>query len=171
MRKITLLIALFGMIIFQSCTVNDTTTPTNYTDNDTISEVWEYNRSFTATNNYSNLITFPHTIYSSDMVLVYRLSAIDNGVDVWKQLPESYFFSDGTLDFRYDFDFTRYDVNIFLDGYALDQLNTNVRINQVFRVVVVPGFFGNKSTMYKDVDFSNYNDVVAKLGVKTVKKI
>lgn len=170
MKKITLLIALFGMIIFQSCTVNDNTTPATYTDNDTISEVWEYNRSFTAANNYSNLITFPHTIYASDMVLVYRLSNVVSGTDVWRQLPETHYFNDGTLDFKYDFDFTRYDVNIFLDGYALDQLNTSVRLNQIFRVVVVPGYFGNKTTKYKDIDFSNYNEVVAKLNIKAIQK-
>jgi hypothetical protein len=157
MKKFTLLFAIIGMLTFQSCTVNDTT-PINTTDNDTISEVWEFTRSFTTTNNFSNLITFPHVIYTSDMVLVYRLSAVTGGTDVWKLLPETYYFNNGTLDFRYDFDFTRYDVNIYMDGFDLAGVSTAYRTNQVLRVVVIPGYFGNKNT--NTVDFNDYNAVL-----------
>ena len=157
MKKFTLFLAIIGMLSFQSCTVHDTT-PINTTDNDTISEVWEFTRSFNTTNNFSNLITFPHTIYSSDMVLVYRLSGVSNGADVWKLLPETYYFANGTLDFRYDFDFTKYDVNVYMDGFDLAGVSAAYRTNQVLRVVVIPGFFGNKNT--NTVDFNNYNAVL-----------
>ena len=157
MKKFTLFLVLIGMLSFQSCTVHDTT-PITTTDNDTISEVWEFTRSFTTTNNFSNLITFPHVIYSSDMVLVYRLSGVTSGADVWKLLPESYFMNDGTLDFRYDFDFTKYDVNVYMDGFDLAGVSSAYRTNQVLRVVVIPGFFGNKNT--NTVDFNDYNAVL-----------
>jgi len=156
MKKITLLFIIFGLATFQRCTVRETT-PVNTVDNDTISEVWEYTSSFTITNTFSNLITYPHAIYTSDMVLVYRLSGVSNGVDVWKLLPESYFMGNGTLDFRYDFDFTRYDVNIFMNGFDLAGVSNSYRTNQVFRVVVIPGYFGNKNT--NTVDFKDYKAV------------
>ncbi len=157
MKKFTIFFAIIGMLSFQYCTVHDTT-PIKTTDNDTISEVWEFTRSFTTTNNFSNLITFPHAIYTSDMVLVYRLSGVSSGADVWKLLPESYFMGNGTLDFRYDFDFTRYDVNIFMDGFDLAGVSNSYRTNQVFRVVVIPGYFGNKNT--NTVDFKDYKAVL-----------
>ena len=154
MKKITLLVAFIGMISLQSCTVNDDNN--NYVDNDTYSEVFEVTRSFTSANNYSSLISFPHTIFSSDMVLSYRLDAVVNGTDVWKLMPQTYYFNDGTLDFRYDFDFTQYDINIFMEGFDLATVSTNYRNNQVFRVVIVPAAFINK----KAVNYEDYNAVI-----------
>ena len=159
MKKFTLFLVLIGMLSFQSCTVHDTT-PINTTDNDTISEVWEYstNVNFTASNNYSLLLTFHHTIYTSDMVLLYRLSGIDNGADVWKLLPETYYYSDGTLNFGYNFDFTQYNAFVSMSGSNLSTVSTQNRLNQVIRIVVIPGFFGNKNTNI--VDFNDYNAVL-----------
>lgn len=154
MKRITLLVAFIGMITLQSCTVNDDNN--NYVDNDTYSEVFEVTRSFTSANNYSSLISFPHTIFSSDMVLSYRLDAVVNGTDVWKLMPQTYYFNDGTLDFRYDFDFTQYDINIFMEGFDLATVSTNYRNNQVFRVVIVPAAFINK----KVVNYEDYNAVI-----------
>ena len=53
------------------------------------------------------------------------------------------FLANGTFDFGYNFDFTKFDVNIFLQGNDLSTLNTSFRLNQVFRIVVIPGQFGN----------------------------
>jgi len=156
MKKITLLLAFIGMLSFQSCTVNDSQPIVQ--DSDTISEVYEYSVSFTAGNNYSELLSFPHTIYSSDMVLVYRLSGVTQGTDIWKLEPETYYFNDGTLDFGYDFDFTRYDVNLFMHGNNLGTVSSNFRLNQIFRVVIVPGYFGKNAS--KTVNFEDYNAVV-----------
>ena len=150
MKKITLLLAVIGMISLNSCTVNEDSGP----DRDTISKVWEYTNVNFLPNSYSVVLNFPQTIPSSDMVLVYRLSGAFQGEDIWKLLPESYFFDDGTLDFRFVNDFTRYNAQIDLEGFNLDGLNANVRLNQVLRVVVVPGYFNNK--MSKNMDFNNY---------------
>ena len=158
MRKITLLLAFIGMIGLQSCTVNeDQPAPV---DNDTISEVWEYNANinFTSNNNYSLLIPFRHTIYSSDMILVYRLSGFDNGLDVWKLLPENYYFSDGTLNFGYDFDFTQNNFIVRMIGNDLSTVSNQNRLNQVLRVVVLPGYFGNKNAT--TIDYNDYNAVI-----------
>ena len=152
MKKIVLFLAFIGMIALQSCSVNENK---NVTDNDTISEVWEFTNVNFQPNNYSVLLTYPHPIYTSDMILVYRLSGIVQGEDVWKLQPETFFFDDGTLDFEYNFDFTRYDVNLYMNGFDLLSVSNQYRLNQIFRVVVVPGYFGKnnalKTTDYKSV--------------------
>ena len=93
------------------------------------------------------------------MVLVYRLSDVFQGEDVWKLLPETYYFNDGTLDYRYDFNFTRFDAEVYLEGFDLAGLSPAVRLNQVLRVVVIPAYQANKMSS-KKVDFNDYNAVI-----------
>ena len=144
MKRFTLLLAFIGIISLQSCTVQEDVDNVDY---DTISQVFEVTRSFNSTNNYSSLINYPPTIspiYPSDMVLAYRLDGVVNGTDVWKLLPQTFYFADGTLDFRYEFDFTQYDINIYMDGFELATVSTNYRNNQIFRVVIIPANFSNR---------------------------
>ena len=131
----------------------------NGIDNDTIGEVFEYTNVNFLPNSYTVVLNFPHTIYSSDMVLVYRLSDVFQGEDVWKLLPETYYFNDGTLDYRYDFNFTRFDAEVYLEGFDLAGLSPAVRLNQVLRVVVIPAYQANKMAS-KKVDFNDYNAVI-----------
>lgn len=154
MKKITLILAFIGMITLQSCTVNEDNV--NGIDNDTISEVFEYTNVNFLPNSYTVVLNFPHTIYSSDMVLVYRLSDVFQGEDVWKLLPETYYFNDGTLDFRYDYNFTRYDAEVYMEGYDLAGLSSAVRLNQVLRVVVIPAAFGKNG----NINYNDYKSVV-----------
>ena len=156
MKKITLLLVFIGMITLQSCTVNELE---DNVVNDTISELFEYsNVDLTSGNGYSRILNFPHSIYTSDMVLVYRLADYGSSGDVWKLLPETYYFNDGTLDFGYDNDFTRYDAQVSLFGYDLPGLSNANKLDQVFRVVVIPAYFGNKTAVGK-LDFEDYNSV------------
>jgi hypothetical protein len=169
MKKITLLLAFIGMIALQSCTVNEVS---NTQDNDTISEVFEYsNVNFTAANGYNVLLTYPHSIFTSDMVLVYRLYDFGSAGDVWKLLPETYYFNDGTLDFGYDSNFTRFDAEVSLFGLDLQTLPASNRLNQVIRVVVIPAFLGNR--MANPVDLNDYNAVINYYGIndKNIAKI
>lgn len=147
MKKLTLILAFIGMITLQSCS-ND--------DKDTIGEVFEYTNVNFLPDDYSVVLNFPHEIYNSDMVLVYRLSGTFQGEDVWKLLPETYYFDDGTLDRRYDFDFTRFDAEVHLEGYDLAGLNNGAKLNQILRVVVVPAKFGKTN----NVDLNNYKAVI-----------
>lgn len=163
-KKITLILAFIGMISLQSCSVNE---PQDDIDYDTISEVFEYTNVDFLPNSYSATLDFPHTIYNSDMVLVYRLSGTFQGEDVWKSQPETYYFGDGTLDFEYNFDFTRYDVNVYMNGFDLASITSEYRLNQIFRVVIVPGYFGNKNTL----DYTDYNAVVKALKIDEAKII
>ena len=154
MKKITLVLAFVGMIMLQSCTVNEDNV--NGVDNDTIGEVFEYTNVNFLPNSYTVVLNFPHTIYSSDMVLVYRLSDVFQGEDVWKLLPETYYFNDGTLDFRYDYNFTRFDAEVYMEGYDLGGLSSGVRLNQVLRVVVIPAAFGKNGS----IDYNDYKSVI-----------
>ena len=162
MKKITLILAFIGMITLESCSTNNDTV-----DNDTISEVFEYTNVDFLPNDYSVVLTYPHSILNSDMVLVYRLSGSFQGEDVWKPLPETYYFDDGTLDLRYDFDFTRFDSEVHLEGFDLAGVSDAYKSNQIFRVVIVPGYFGNKNKM----DFNDYKAVVKALHIDESKII
>lgn len=166
MKRITLLFVFIGMITLQSCTVNEVT---DEYDKDTISQVFEYsNVNLTNANNYSRVLTFPFAIYTSDMVLVYRLTGIDGNKDVWKLLPETYYYNDGTLDFGYRNDFTIVNAVVELFGYDLPALNPEFRLNQVFRVVVIPAGFNGKSI---PVDFNDYEAVAKKYQLDKAKVI
>lgn len=163
MKKITLIVAFIGMITLQSCsTSND-----NNIDNDTISEVFEYTNVNFLPNDYSVVLIYPHSILSSDMVLVYRLSGSFQGEDIWKLLPETYYFDDGTLDLRYDFDFTRFDAELHLEGFDLAGVSNGYKLNQIFRVVVVPGYFGKNSKM----NLNDYKAVIKVLNINESKLI
>ncbi len=138
MKKITLFLVFIGMMTLQSCEVTEIT---DTVDNDTISEVFEVTTSFNSNNNYSRLVTFDPPIYSSDVVLVYHLYDTVNGEDIWKLMPQTYYFSDGgELDFN--FDYTRYNVNIFLSAnFSLTTLPSSWTQDQTFRIVIIPASF------------------------------
>ncbi|WP_035674320.1 hypothetical protein [Flavobacterium sp. 83] len=164
MKKILTLLALAGLFTLQSCTVTDNGP---IIDN-TTSEVFEVNASFNSTNDYSKLITFNYPIYSSDVVLVYRLSGTTaQGSDIWKLLPETHYFSDGTLDFGYDQDYTTRDVNVFMIGNNLQTVSADYRLNQVLRVVIVPGGYATS------INKNSFEAVMAtlKLNESQIQKI
>ncbi len=164
MKKITYLFAFIGMIILQSCTVNEVNEDT--VDNDTISEVFEVTTSFGASNNFSRLVTFNPPIYASDMVLVYHLYDVVNGSDVWRLMPQTYYFDNG-VELDYNFDFTRFDVNIFLDSNAsLTSFSSAWLQNQTFRIVVIPAYLSGKGVT---VDYSDYNETLKMYGLENAK--
>jgi hypothetical protein len=170
-KKITLFLAFAGMISTQSCTVNEVPPAPTPVDKDTISEVFEVTTSFNSGNNYSKLIPLKPAIYASDMILVYHLYDVVNGNDVWRQMPQTYYISGGG-EIDYNFDFTKYDVNIFMGAnFSLNTLSSTWTQNQTFRIVIVPGYFSNKNA--KNVDFKDYNEVVKAFNINEldIKKI
>ena len=87
---------------------------------------------------------------------------VDGDIDVWCQLPQTYFLNQGTL--LYTFDHTFLDVNIFLDAnFPLIDLASAWTQNQTFRIVIVPGYFSNRSAT--QVDFNDYNAVIQAYGM------
>ena len=108
MKKIILLLAITASFLFHSCS------PKEEIHADLLAEVFQVTTSFTAANNYSKLITLNPPIYNSDMVLVYRSFDVINGQRVWRQLPQAVYLIQGEL--NYNFDFTRNDINLFLES-------------------------------------------------------
>jgi len=152
MKTIFLLLAVVaGMALTQSCEGDQG--PKGDPGNALEAAVYEISGVNFVAPSYGIFYTFPQQILASDHLLVYRLSGVENGIDVWQPLPHTYFFSDGTRDFEYGFDFTQNDVNVFLDGNDLESINSQYRSNQVLRFVSVPGYFANKlnTKTYKEV--------------------
>ncbi|EAZ95941.1 hypothetical protein FBBAL38_00940 [Flavobacteria bacterium BAL38] len=171
MKKITLLIAFIGMITLQSCTVNEVQ---DNVDNDTIAEVFElrnvnfsYNNS---TGGYFIYRSLNPQIYDSDNVLIYRMSdLIDSNTPVWQLIPRTLYLNEGELD--YDFDFSREDFTIYADGTYNLSVTPEYIFNQTFRIVIIPGYFSNRSAT--QVDFNDYNAVIEAYGINpaSIKRI
>lgn len=175
MKKIMILLVTVGMFGFQGCTVEE---PTN--DNDTINEVFDVTGvNFTSANDFSTLIDLNPSILNYDMVLLYRKALASNGQFVWKLVPETYYFDDGTLYFAYNYNFTVNDISIYMDGNFADlgSVSTLNRLNQTFRVVILPGSSSGsaKLSSAKSVakDYSDYNAVIKKYKIddSNVKQI
>lgn len=101
---------------------------------------------------------FDFVSLDSDVTLVYFLWDTNeiNGeiVEVWRPIPQSILTNDGII--QYNFDWTIYDVKLFMDAeFPLDLLTAIDTDNWIVRVVVVPGQFwdgGRKEhPSYEDV--------------------
>ena len=142
MKKLFTPLALFFTIFITSCT--GPAGPPGY---DNLGKVFETTINFNQGNGYARLVTFPSDIvvYESDVVMVYMLEeVVDGDIDVWSQLPQTYFLNQGTL--LYTFDHTFLDVNIFLDAnFNLNTLGSNYTDNQVFRIAILPAEYGTSN--------------------------
>jgi hypothetical protein len=153
MKKISLLFTVVGVFGFQSCSGPEG--PQGPTGYNVEAEVFEVFADFTTTNNFSTLVNLNPTILSSDMILVYRRFDIYNGADVWRLIPQTVYLSQGNLDYNYDF--TKNDINIFLDAdFDLRILPVAYSQNQLFRIVIIPGYFSSRS----NIDFKDYHEVI-----------
>ena len=102
-----------------------------------VSSAFEIVIDFNETNEYSFIEAYGFDVYPSDVTLVYILWDTVNGQDIWRLLPQTVEFDDGTL--VYNYDFTQTDVRFFLEGSTdFDTLGPEWTQDQVFRVVVVP---------------------------------
>ncbi|MEM6644226.1 MAG: hypothetical protein AAF616_14695 [Bacteroidota bacterium] len=110
--------------------------------------VFEYEFDFTAPE-YSVLLSLPDdfTMLDSDVMLAYLLWEVtEDGTEVWRALPESLYFTDGILEYNYDF--TKFDASVYLDGTVnFDGLGSDLTDQWIARLVVVPGQFNDRSTL------------------------
>lgn len=156
MKKILLLFSVVGMFVLQGC--EGPQGPPGYSVE---AEVFEVTRSFGTNNNYSSLIALNPPILDSDVVLVYLLWDVDGNTPIWRLMPQTVQLDEGDL--QYNFDFTRFDVNLFLSSadFPLTILGPQWTQNQTFRIVLIPGYFGSAR-----VDFNDYNAVMNMLNLK-----
>jgi len=143
MKKLLLLLVLSTTVILTSC--EGPQGPQGPPGGSELGQVFETTIDFTNNNNFSKLITFPSDIvvYESDVVLVYLLEEVTNGnIDVWSQLPQTYFLDQGTL--LYSFDHTFLDVKIFLDAnFNLNSLGSVFTDDLIFRIAILPAEYAN----------------------------
>ncbi|NVJ84884.1 MAG: hypothetical protein HWE15_01165 [Algoriphagus sp.] len=161
------LIAIFGfatMVAFQACEgpVGPPGPPgQDGLDGVTIvGEAFEVDVDFTEANDYRELFEFDPAILESDVVLIYLRWEQDGNTPIWRPLPQTIFFEEGVL--MYNYDFTRFDFSVFLDGpidYSL--LASDWTDNQLFRIVIVPADFAGSR-----IDFSDYEAVTKLLGLE-----
>lgn len=166
MKKILTLFAVVGLIVFSSCE-GDQGPPG---EPGPLAEVFQVKGvNFTDQNDYNPIIPFDPPIFGSDMVLVYRQDGTDAGAPVWKMAPELYYFPDGTLNFGYNFNFTVNDVSIYMDGNDLGSVSSTFRLNQTFRIVIIPGYLTGTAKSANKADFSDYKKVIAKYHIDESK--
>ncbi len=132
--------------------------------------IYEIEGDFTSGNNYSFDYVFPNGgIYESDIVLVYILWEVADGMDVWRLCPQTVVLDDGVI--QYNFDYTYQDVVVFLDftvpESSLLPAETN---NQIFRIAVVPADFAAlKSVDVNDINtILQYPDIEIKMNEKII---
>lgn len=167
MKKILTLFAVVGLIVFTSCEGDQgppgLDAPIPY--------VFEVTTDFTGPN-YEKIVPV-QGVLSGDVVLVYELVGTAGG-DRWALLPQIYYFNNGLETAQYNFDFSKTNVRIFIDGSIADfsQLPNSFRLGKTFRIVLVPGDDGINAKKAK-ADYSDYNAVIAKYNIddSNVKKL
>ena len=148
------LVSLLSVVLFMSCVVEE---GIDGRDGGLIvSNAFEIVVDFNANNNYEIVESYGFDVLEYDVTLVYILWETDNGQDVWRLLPQSTIFVGGAT-LNYNFDFTRTDVKLFLDGTAnFDNLSTVWTQDVVFRIVVVPADNVSGFSNPEMTDFDSY---------------
>lgn len=159
MKKILLLFSVVGMLVLQGC--EGPPGPPGPPGYNIEAAVFERTIDFNFGNNFSDLITFNPPILEADVVLVYLLWEVDGGTPIWRLMPQTVQLDEGDL--QYNYDFTRYDVNIFMSSadFPLTILGPQWTQDQTFRIVLVPGYFGSAR-----VDFNDYDAVMNMLSLE-----
>ncbi len=160
MKKLFSIFALALLSMFAvSCDNNDD--EVQIVDNDTYSGVFEITRSFqydnTAQLHFINQSISQYGMLDSDVALVYRLKGVSNGNDVWEQIPKTIYLSNGE-EVDYDFDFTKNDIQIYVNATFNIVGSPQYYNNQTFRIVLVPAGF--LKSVKPPVDYSDYNAVI-----------
>lgn len=163
MKKIILLFVIIGMILTNACQREEVIVASQ-PDNDTIAEVFELQGvNFTLNNGeYEIYRTLTPNIFASDNILIYRLSGtINPTTPIWQLIPRTLFLPQGELD--YDYDFSKQDFTIYAGGNYNLNLTPSFITNQTFRIVIIPGSFGNK--MRNLVNTADYDAVIKRYNI------
>jgi hypothetical protein len=132
---------------------------TGYSAEAEVFELRNINFDYNAANGYTIYRSLNPNIYASDNILIYRMtSTINPQTPVWQSIPRTLFLGNGQ-ELDYDFDFSKQDFTIYAGGNFNLATMPVYLTNQTFRIVIIPGYFSNKSAQ-KNIDYSDYNAVV-----------
>lgn len=164
MKNINLLIlALFGMFVFQACEgpQGPQGIPGEPGTN-IVGTTYEVEIDFTEANNYGAFFDFTEPLVDGDALLVYMLeeSPLVAGTFGWRLIPQTFYLESGVL--VYNFDYTLDDFSIFLDDSPIDfsTLDPYYTTDVLFRAVVVPSDF-----LDARIDYSNYEATMNLLNI------
>ena len=128
-----------------------------------VSSAFEIEVDFNLANNYEIIEPYGFDVFEYDVTLVYVLWETADGQDIWRLVPQSVEFIDGTL--TYNYDFTQNDVRVFLDGTTdFNLLSSEWTQNQIFRVVVIP------ADNVDGLDFLDMNAVMKANQIESFKR-
>lgn len=131
-----------------------------------LGQVFEVEADLNAGTNFEYFVEIPSNIevFESDIVMVYRLMGTFEGSDIWEPLPQTIFRNDGIL--LYGFDYTLFDVRLFLDGTAdfgrLDRVDTD---GLIYRIAVLPADFADT------INVNEIDKVMEALEIQDVKRV
>ncbi len=131
-----------------------------------LGQVIEVVADLNAGTNFEYFVEIPSDIevFDSDVVMVYRLMGAFEGNDIWEPLPQTIFRDSGIL--LYGFDYTLFDVRLFLDGDAdFSRLDRDDTDGLIYRIAIIPADFA------KDIDVKKMSKVMEVLKIKDVKRV
>ena len=129
-----------------------------------VSSAFEIEVDFNVDNDFQFQESYGFEVLPSDVTLVFILWEMDNGEDVWRLMPQTVIFDEGSL--LYNFDFTQSNVRFFLDGNIdFNTIDASFTQNQVFRVVVVP------ADNIDGLDTSNIDTIIEAFSITEFEKL
>ncbi len=171
MKKILFLLSV-SIILFSSCEGDQGPPgPQGEPGSIFVAETLEIdNVNFGVSNQFVERVFLDPNIGNDDVVLVYRLDRIDEGLEVWEPLPTGsiFFFNDTTGAVEgflyYRFDFTIGDVDIILEFDVPDAnlVGPEFTNNQKFRIVIIP----SEQAQNLDIDLNDFNAVQSTLNLE-----
>lgn len=176
MKKIYFLLS-FVFIAFTSCSNDGEMGPQGPAgppgpagEDGLIGTVFDVEGDFTADNEYSLFVDYALftdvEVFETDVVLIYLRVGTDGESDgepvyVWRLLPQTYYLEGGGT-MQYNYDYTFFDANIFLDSDVdLSTLGTEFTDNQVFRIAILPATFAQENAL----DISNFEAVMSAMNI------
>jgi len=155
MKKIALLIAAIGSIVFSGCEGPEGPRgETGYSAESAVIDLKNVNFTVDQNGDYTVYRQFNFNVLLTDNVVMYRLSGtIDSNTPIWQPIPRTLYFDNSTNEFDYDYDFSLEDYTIYAGGNYDITTTPGLLNDETFRIVVIPGYFANKNSNLDKMDY------------------
>lgn len=123
-----------------------------------------------STNNWSYVFYYPEEdleyILPEDVVLVYLLDYVEDGAEIWRLMPATYFREEGIMNLNSDFS----DQNVSIYAETNFGYETLEEIVLAARIVVIPTDMLYLNARTKNpLNYENYDEVIEALGLPKTK--